>query len=75
MRNIRSSQLLVPFGIGQIVVFPNDESIMKGYPAGTLCPLFSTTSSSIVALIADLIAFLLSFVFIFFVHIFSAFGG
>jgi hypothetical protein len=28
MRNIRSSQLLVPFGIGQIVVFPNDESIM-----------------------------------------------
>lgn len=27
-RNIRTGQLVVPFGIGQIVVFPNDESIM-----------------------------------------------
>ena len=27
-RNIRSGQLLTPFGIGQIVNFPNEESLM-----------------------------------------------
>jgi len=29
-RNIRTSQLVVPFGIGQIINFPNDESLMLG---------------------------------------------
>src|SRR3989344_2856913 len=50
-------------------------SIMKGYSFGTMWPLFSTMLLTIVAAMADLIAFLFSFLLIFFDSILYGFGG